>query len=104
MTLPFRTAAIVFGLGLTLAGCDSGPSEDEFIAACVQARNQTQESCSCAAREAKASLPSTAWQALVLDMQGKAPEAKAITDKMTGEEQSAYVKGTIDMARKCLLK
>lgn len=104
MTDPFRIAVMFMGLGLVLAGCDSGPSEDEFIAACVQARNQTQESCSCAAREAKASLPTSAWQALVLDMQGKGAEAKAITDKMTGEEQSAYVKGTIDMARKCLLK
>lgn len=106
------TAVILVAL---LAACDSGPSEAEFVAACLkegeigvnkalrkEAGVKGDAFCKCAAKEAKASLSADAQRAMILDMQGKKQEASAISSKMSDADQVAFMKGATNIFGKCL--
>jgi hypothetical protein len=96
------------------AACDSGPSESEFIAACMK-EGQTGANkamrremgvksdvfCKCAATEARSSLSADAQRAMILDMQGKSQEASAISSKMSEADQMAFMKGGMAVFGKC---
>lgn len=110
-----RAGLLAVVAGMTLTACDSGPSESEFIAACMQegARGANQAMrremgvkpeafCRCAATEAKANLPAEVRQALVLDMQGKTVEARAISSKLKEADQMAMMQGTMKMLETCM--
>lgn len=97
-----------------IAACDSGPGESEFIAACMkegekgankalrrEMRVKSDDFCKCAAAEARASLSADARQAMILDMQGKGAEARAISSKMNDAEQMAFMKGGMAIFEKC---
>lgn len=101
---------------MALMACDAGPSESEFVAACLKegARGanramrremgvQPEAFCRCAAAEAKARLPAEARQAMVLDMQGKTAEARAISSKLNEADQMAFMQGTMKMLEACML-
>ena len=110
----FRNAYVLM-LGALIAACDSGPGESEFIVACMkegaQGANQSLRRemgvkndvfCKCAAAEARTSLSADARQAMILDMQGKGVQARAISSKMTDAEQMAFMKGGTAVVEKCL--
>ena len=71
-------------LAALLAACDSGPSEAEFLAACLKEGERSASKglrkemgvkgdtfCKCAAKEARTTLSADAQRAMILDMQGK---------------------------------
>jgi hypothetical protein len=103
--------AVVIALG---AGCDSGPSDSEFVNACLaegeRGANKMMrrdmgvkgdDFCKCGAREARSALSPVARQAMVLGMQGKKAEAHAIGEKMSQKDQDAYMKGAMAIFGKC---
>lgn len=105
------TVAILVALA---AGCDSGPSDSEFITACLaegeRGANKMmrremgvkgEDFCKCGAREARSALSPVARQAMVLGMQGKKAEAHAIGEKMSEKDQDAYMKGAMEIFGKC---
>ncbi len=104
----------MFAAGALLMGCGGGPSESEFVEACVKEGQSgasqlldnelgvTREAfCKCGANVAKSSLSADAYRAVVLDMQGKEEEAAAITSKMSENDQLASVKVAADMLQIC---
>ena len=97
-----------------VGACSSGPSESEFVAACMKEGEKgankalrremgvkSDEFCKCAAKAARATLSADAQQAMILDMQGKPGEARAITSKMSESQQMAFMKGGIEVFGKC---
>lgn len=108
LVMPVLAAAALF------IGCGGGPSETEFVEACVkegqssasqlldQELGVTREAfCKCGANVAKSGLSADGYRAMVLDMQGKGEEAAAITSKMDESDQLAVVKVAADMLEQC---
>jgi hypothetical protein len=101
----FPGLTLLFAAFGSLAACGGGPSEAEFVQACMSnTPNISRESCECAARESKAKLSADGYRASVLDMQGKSQEAEAITSAMTTEEQIALLGATGNVLTTCLLE
>jgi hypothetical protein len=105
---------IVLMLAGLIAACDSGPGESEFIAACMKEGEQgankalrremgvkSDDFCKCAAAQARSSLSADARQAMILDMQGKQAQARAISSKMSDADQMAFMKGGMTIFEKC---
>ncbi len=97
-----------------LVACEGGPSETEFVAACLQEGEMgankalrremgvtSDAFCKCGAAEAKSSLSTDARRAMILDMQGKSQEARAVSSKMSDADQMAFMKGTMSIFEKC---
>ena len=108
-----RLAMAAVAVALFMA-CNSGPSESEFVAACVKegqsAASQLLDKelgvtrdafCKCGASVAKSSLSSDGYRAMILDMEGKREEASSITSKMSESEQEASLKVLGEMVDKC---
>jgi hypothetical protein len=57
--------------------------------------------CKCGAKEARSVFSPQARQAMVLGMQGKKAEAHAIGEKMSPQDQDAFMKGTMTMFNAC---
>ena len=109
-----RLRMTVLAAGALFIACGGGPSETEFVEACVK-EGQSGASqlldrelgvsreafCKCGADVAKSSLSADGYQAMVLDMQGKDEEAAAITSKMGENDQLAAVKVAADMLEVC---
>jgi len=102
-------------LSALVTGCDRGPSDSEFEAACVSeggrgANKQLRREagvagaafCKCVTREARARLSPDGRQAMMLDMSGKSREAQAISSKMNDAEQAALVKGGMAVLETCV--
>lgn len=111
--LSCRRIAVVIVIALG-AGCDSGPSDSEFVNACLaegeRGANKMMrremgvkgdDFCKCGAREARTALSPVARQAMVLGMQGKKAEAHAIGEKMSETDKDAYMKGAMEIFGKC---
>jgi hypothetical protein len=106
--------AIAVVVGALFAGCNGGPNDSEFVAACMN-EGQGQASqmldkemgvtrdafCKCGAGVAKSSLSSDGYRAMTLDMQGKKEEARIITSKMSESEQQAAMMVLGEMMEKC---
>jgi len=108
-----RLARVVV-VGALFTACSGGPSDAEFVAACINegqaAASQlldkelgvTREAfCTCGAPIAKSSLSSDGYRAMILDMQGKREEARNITSKMGESEQQASLEVLGTMLEKC---
>lgn len=105
-------AAIV---AMLAAACDSGPSDSEFVAACLAEGERGiankmmrremgvkgDEFCKCGAAEARSAFSTDARHAMVLGMQGKKAEANAIAAKMSDKDQEAFMKGAMEIFGKC---
>jgi hypothetical protein len=94
---------LVFGVltsGL-LAGCSPAPSENDYIEACLAKPDANEERCRCRAREGKAKLSPDAWEAFVLDEQGKDEESSTQLARLPIEEQSAFIGVAIEINRIC---
>ena len=108
-----RRAAVALFVAFA-AGCDSGPGDSEFIAACLEEGDRGankamrrevgvkgEDFCKCGAREARTALSPVARQAMVLGMQGKKAEAHAIGEKMSEKDRDAFMKGATEIFGKC---
>ena len=97
-----------------LAACDGGPSEAEYMAACLKEGEMTankalrremsvnsEAQCKCAAAEVTSSLSADARRSMILNMQGKRQESKAIISKMSEAEKMASMNAGLDMVKKC---
>jgi hypothetical protein len=102
-------------MSLLLAACDSGPSDAEFVTACLKEGENVASKmldgemginrevmCKCAAKEARSSFSPDGYRAVILDMEGNKQEASAITSKMSEAEQMAVVKGSSELFEKCV--
>ena len=96
-----------------LLACDSGPSESEYLAVCVKegqsAANQRLSKamginrdtfCKCAAKEAQAlSADGRRW--MLLNMQNKKEEARALQAKLSDSAQENLMKAGFEIVGKC---
>ena len=94
----------VIAAGALLTACSGGPSGAEFVEACLQEGQSTASQmldkelgvtreafCECGEPIARSSLSTDGYRAMVLDMQGKGEEARAITSTMNESEQTAAI-------------
>lgn len=108
-----RSVSFVFLTALA-AACDAGPSEADFMTACLTEGEKgvnkalrremgvkSNAFCKCAATEARNALSTDARRAMILDMQGKKSQASAISSKMSDAEQLAFLKGGMAVFAKC---
>ena len=112
--LSMTPAFILTGL---FSACDiMGPSEGEFVQACLEEGKQgvnkrfsdemginRETMCKCAASEAKSSVSPEGYRALILNMQGKKQEASMITSKMSEAEKMAVLEASLQMIGKCAM-
>jgi len=111
--MPRRTSIVM--LTVLIAACEGGPSDSEFETACISegARGankalrremgvKSESFCKCVAKEARSQLSAQGRQAMMLDMQGKQQEARAITAKMKDAEQMEFMKGGMAVAQTCM--
>jgi hypothetical protein len=102
-------------LAAFFAACDGGPSDGEFETACLNEGSRgankalrremgikSEVFCKCVAKEARSHLSAQGRQAMMLDMQGKPQEARAITAKMKEPEQMEFMKGGMRVAQTCM--
>src|SRR5688500_14412087 len=88
--------------GALLTACGGGPGGTEFVEACLRegqsAASQMLDKelgvsreafCKCGEPIARSSLSTDGYRAMVLEMQGKGEEARAITSTMNESEQTA---------------
>ena len=114
LQLSRRNVAAALVIALVAACGDSGPSDSEFITACLaegeRGANKMmrremgvkgEDFCKCGAKEARSAFSPQARQAMVLGMQGKKAEAHAIGEKMSAQEQDAFMKGTMTIFTAC---
>jgi hypothetical protein len=107
--------AVVVVAAALVAACGGGPSESEFVEACIkegqgaasqlldQELGVTREAfCTCGAGVAKSSLSADGYRAMVLEMQGKREEARSITSKMSEADQMAAVNTAGLMLETCV--
>lgn len=98
-----------------LAACDSGPSESEFVAACMKEGQQganramsramgidRDQFCKCGASQAKASLSAEGYRMMVFEMQGKRQEVAALQSKMSDAEKIDVMKAGFEVLGKCV--
>ena len=113
--MPGLGAVIVAGALLT--ACGGGPSGTEFVDACLQegqsAASQmldkelgvTREAfCKCGEAVARSSLSSDGYRAMVLQMQGKGEEARAIMPSMNESGRIASVEVLGKMMEQCAVE
>jgi hypothetical protein len=104
----------VIALVALLAACDRGPSEAEFVAACLKEGERgankmlrremgfnNEAGCQCAAKQAASSLSADARRSMILNMHGKVQESKAMLAKMSEADQMAAMGAALDLFGKC---
>ncbi|MEO8185749.1 MAG: hypothetical protein ABI580_00095 [Burkholderiaceae bacterium] len=98
-----------------LAACDSGPSDSDFVTACLKEGERGankgmrremgvkngEDFCKCGATAARVSLSSDLRRAMILNMQGKMQEASAMTSKMSDADKMAAMESTMSIFGKC---
>jgi hypothetical protein len=101
--------------GLVVSGCGGGGASDaEFVAACMmegqglasqmldkEAGITRDQFCTCGAGVARSALSADGYQAMILEMQGRGQEARAITSKMSDAEQMAAIQVAASLLEKC---
>ena len=106
----------IVALAAVLAACDGGPSNSEMKTACLAEGSKAgankmmrkemgidnEAFCDCVAKEANSKLSAEGRQAMVLDMQGKAQEARKISSKMNDAEQRAFMEGGMAVMQACM--
>src|SRR4051812_43456864 len=96
---------IAITMVLALAGCGNGPSEAEFVQACLRSSQPAQVNqaiCECGAREAHSKLEPATYRAMVLDMQGKPQEAEAAVSHLPFEKRAEFAMQQFEILGKCI--
>jgi hypothetical protein len=91
----------------TLTACGAGPSDGEFVQACMSQRGPqlvkvTDAMCQCAATFARQNFAPKLRQALVLDMQGRKQEAEALLEGVSFEARGEFAMKQFGMVGQCL--
>lgn len=107
-----RTFAFIFAT--LLSACDTGPSEGEFLAVCLKegqtAVNQALSKrmginrdayCTCTAKQARTALSADGYRWMMLNMQNKKEEARALQAKMNDAQQTELMATAIKVSAKC---
>lgn len=97
-----------------LAACDSGPSEAEFLSVCLKEGQSAVNKalsrqmgidrdsyCKCAAKEARATLTADGYRWMMLNMQNKKQEARALQAKLSDKDQEDLMKAGFMVFGKC---
>ena len=97
-----------------LAACDTGPSESEFLAVCLKegqtAVNQAlskrmgidrDKYCKCTAKQARTVLSAEGYRWMMLNMENKKQEARALQAKMNDAQQTELMAAAIEVSAKC---
>jgi len=92
-----------------LSGCAGGPSDGEFVQACMkqgehalQMVKMTEEMCQCAASYARENFAAPVRQAMTLNMQGRKQESEALLEGMSFEDRAKFAAQQFEMVGKCL--
>jgi hypothetical protein len=106
--------AIAVVVGALLTACGGGPSDSEFVAACMKEGESgasqmldkelgvTRDTfCQCGATFARSSLSANGYRAMILEMQGSREEARSLTSGMSESEQQAMVEVAAGMVEEC---
>lgn len=112
---PMWRLAMAVVVAAMLTACDSGPSESEFVAACLsegqRGANKAMNNplgidrdkfCKCGASQAKASLSADGYRLMVFEMQGKRQEVAALQSKMTDTDKMNVMKAGFEVLGKCV--
>jgi len=112
---PLRSCLAAAFVVVLAAACDSGPSDSEFIAACLAEGERGiankmmrremgvkgEEFCQCGAKQARSVFSPELRRVMVLGMQGNKAEANAIAAKMGDKDQEAFMKGALEIFGEC---
>ena len=92
-----------------LTGCAGGPSDGEFVQACMkqgehslQMVKMTEEMCQCAATYARENFPPPVRQAMALNMEGRKQESEALLQGMSFDDRAKFAMQQFEMVGKCL--
>ena len=111
-TLTRNTTALM--VASLLVACDSGPSESEYLAVCLK-EGQTRVNqaitkqmgvdrgayCKCAAKEVQAAVSAEGRRWMMLNMENKKQEARALQAKLSDKEQEGLMKAALEVFGKC---
>jgi hypothetical protein len=91
------------------AACAGGPSDGEFVQACLSSNERglnmvkmTEEMCKCAATYARENFAPPVRQAMTLNLQGRKQESEALLQDMSFEERAKFATQQFEMVGKCL--
>ena len=106
IALSFAPVILVLPL---LTGCAGGPSDGEFVQACMsqgehalQMVKMTEEMCQCAATYARENFPPPVRQAMALNMQGRKQESEALLQGMSFDDRAKFAMQQFEMVGKCV--
>lgn len=90
-----------------LAACTGGPSDGEFVQACmnqqgVQMVKMTEEMCQCAAKYARENFDPKLHHVLVLNMHGKKQESEALIADLSFDDRAKFAMQQFEMVGACL--
>ena len=108
--LPLATVLVA----ALLAACDSGPSQAEYLAVCLK-EGQTRVNqaisrqmgvvrdsyCKCAAKEVQAAVSAEGRRWMMLNIENKKQEARALQAKLGGKEQEDLMLAALEVLGKC---
>lgn len=107
-TMPWLLVAL-------LAACDSGPSDADFVAACLKEGQRgankamsrelgvdRDKFCQCGAKVARSAMSEKGWRVMVLGMDGgKREELAALQAQMSDAEKMAVMGAGLEVFGKC---
>ena len=111
---PLRHGLAVFVCAGILGACDSGPSQAEYLAVCLK-EGQTRVNqniskqmgvdrdayCKCAAKEVQSAVSAEGRRWMMLNMENKQQEARALQAKLGDKEQEGLMKAALEVFGKC---
>jgi hypothetical protein len=105
-TPPIVNSVLIAITAIVLGACTGGPSDGEFVQACLKQSGQmvkmTEATCSCAARYARENFDPKQRQALLLDMQGRKQDAEALMEGTSIEDRGRFAMQQFEMVGRCL--
>jgi hypothetical protein len=110
-----RCLAMAVIVATLLVACESGPSESEFVAACLNEGRQgankamsramsidRDKFCKCGASQARANLSPDGYRLMVFEMQGKRQQVAALQSTMNDTEKMNVMKAGFELLGKCV--
>ena len=114
MTFSITRKTTALMVAALLAACDSGPSQSEYLAVCLK-EGQTRANqalsrqmgvdrdayCECAAKEVQGAVSAEGRRWMMLNMENKKQEARALQAKLSDKEQEDLMKAGLEVFGKC---
>jgi len=106
---------VAVGIAIALAAaCDSGPSQAEYLAVCLK-EGQTRANqalskqmgvdrdsyCKCAAKEVQSAVSAEGRRWMMLNIENKKQEARALQAKLSDKEQEGLMLAALEVFGKC---